>query len=300
MREIRRVAPQEMELFRPLVFEQYQKYMQAVPPTPVLAVGVWINDRPRGVLLFLLPEKIEHRPSLLSIFVNPFYRRQGIGERLMQEGEELLQELGYKGAMGQYEQSYKMVAATEALLTKVGWSYEPFRFMYYSTHYKVLEDRLLERMTKLPTDYSFCLWETIRPEEEAFFKAKFERNEVSPQYFPFDALHAAYLPHCSLGIRYQGQLVGWMIMLPHHLPHHLYFANLYVLPEHASKGFGLGMVYEATRLDRLALGAAYYPEKNIILFQAFYENAPMVRTSEKRLAKHCHLILRYNLAKKAF
>ncbi len=296
MYHIRSLLPEEYAAFRPMLFEQYRKYLTAESTTPIFALGAWVHEQPRGLLLFELPAKEGHVPLLRSIFVNPAFRKLGIGLALMQEGERLLRAQGHTRAFGEYGQWYKGTAATEALLAKAGWKFAPYRLLAYATGEKTLADPLLTRIAQLRPPYTLFLWEELLPEEREALKLKFAQKEIPPQYDPFTPEHDDFFRPASLGLRYEGQPIGWMILTPHHLPNHLHFSTMYVVPEHAAKGVGMGIMYEAAKRACLF----FNDFQRVGIWQTFYDNPPMIHTIEKRLAKHCHAISRYNRATKNF
>jgi uncharacterized membrane protein len=148
---------------------------------------------------------------LLSVFVEPTYRFQGVGTDLMTRLEQELIFRGCTDAKLIYTSGQPTTPAFERLLQKCNWTPpKPRMLVCKSSIDKIVHAPWMQK-TKLPDSYSIFPWSEITEAERLALQKPEERFPWIPEtLIPF--IHEEnFEPLNSLGLRYQGELVGWMI-----------------------------------------------------------------------------------------
>lgn len=303
MLEIRPLRPEEYPAYTSMTFPEYRPLLVA-DNTSCKVLAAWVHQIAVGLIVFQTEEfpKINKSVTTLrSVYVIALYRKTGIATALMQAGEKYLKEAGVEEVTGQYQQEYKERIAIEKLLAKTGWEDKPHRLLAYSSYSSaILEDGVFQRMG-VPSGFEIFMWKDMTAEEEEKLKAKYEDPQFKeiyiPHFNPFLTDKSLYLPYNSVGLRHKGEIVGWVLTIKHHLPNMTHIANMFAIPEFARKGYAMVLAYQCMTLEREFLRPNH--TQHTAMWQSFYDNPGMIRNIEKRLAKYCHTVVHYNMAKKA-
>lgn len=180
---------------------------------------------------------------LTSLEVLPGHQRQGIGLKLVQHLVDHLKNLEFRLLNFQFMECPKL----EKILKKTGW--EPSTLLmrrYFLEHKTFTPDWYFSSEPTLPKDFSLFLWKFARPKDIEIAKTWERQNPQMSQYSPFDDKHR-FDPATSLGLRYKGKLVGWMVN--HRLnPKLLRYSAFFVLPEIRGIGPAVCLLKESIRL----------------------------------------------------
>ncbi len=293
MLEIRELKKEEHILFQEKTTKAYKSKMLTKDGNTV-AVGCWLNKIPVGLALFEMPnhgESNETEAFLFSIFVTSLYRRMGIAKQLLEKSEVILFERGINRIEGEYAKEHPRSGIIEKLLNSMQWEYEPYRMLISTQHgVGLLDDPLLRRISKsLSEDYEYFFWKDLSASDMETLKAKI--GNLSAGLQPFSDYYIDYLHYNSLGLRYKGDVVGWMLTLKYMSPNTTDYANMYVFPEHAKLGYGMGLFYNSFELERTYLGNKY--AQHSIVAHVYHINNKMTKLTERRLLKYTSKSIRY-------
>ncbi|HAX79352.1 MAG TPA: GNAT family N-acetyltransferase [Cyanobacteria bacterium UBA11372] len=190
-------------LFRPLL-------AALKPGDSLIAIAASDSNKPIGLALAqILPDS--NSALVFSIFVEPNYRCQGIGTELLNYLEKELISQGCTSAKLIYTSGQPTTVALERLLQKRNWTPPaPRMLVCQSTIDKIINAPWMKR-TEIPDSYSIFPWKEITQYERLALDKEQEISAWIPTtLIPFK--HEEKLePLNSLGLRYQGQVVGWMI-----------------------------------------------------------------------------------------
>lgn len=211
-----------------------------------LVFAAFEEDVPIGwIITYIYPTMKE--ALMTSLEVIPGHQNKGIGSKLMRHLIEHLKSLEFRILNFQYNDCPYM----EKMLQQTGW--EPTtllmrRYFFDESSFlneSALPDWYFSPLPKLSQDFSLFLWSEALPKEIETAKDWAKSNPPIQQYSPFDDEHP-FDPITSLGLRYKGELAGWMVT--HRLkPQLLRYTGFYVVPEVRGIGPAVCMLKESIR-----------------------------------------------------
>lgn len=174
------------------------------------------QGRPVGLALAELPIDTgadpERGPEVLSLFVRPEDRKRGIATALLEALEARVGERGFPELKAVYMGGRPGNAALERVLEKRGWSAPAVRTVTLRFTPRGARNCPWYGRARLSAEYEIFPWTELRPEE----RDEIRRSQAAAIWIPpglepwrhdahgFDAVS-------SLGLRYRGRVVGWVI-----------------------------------------------------------------------------------------
>lgn len=195
--------------YQSLTIEPYKQMLaNAAQSKQYIAVGVLFEENPVGLGIFVkYPE--QKAAQLVSIFINKEHRHQHLGSQVLTLLEEEL---------SQEKDTYQQVFARYPL----GNETAPFFEKLILNHQWTLGETLLGgkipnnvnftwlKNFSLPSQYEFFNWKDLTESDREQIRQKHEKKVWNPNISPFDKEEDIdYLN--SLGLRLNGELIGWMI-----------------------------------------------------------------------------------------
>jgi GNAT superfamily N-acetyltransferase len=177
----------------------------------MIAIAASNNEQPLGLAIAEIRPQ-DRSAQVHSIFVEPSHRSHGIGTALL---TNLQVEIGCRAGRT-VEMVYTIgkptTPALERLLQKCQWtSPQPRMLLCNGSVEKVMEASWMKKYSQLSEDYTIFPWTEITEQERNMIKnLQQEQSWIPEDLIPFN--HEKGLePLNSLGLRYQGQVVGWVI-----------------------------------------------------------------------------------------
>ena len=196
----------------PAVRHPEQGDVRRIQPVAMVAS---VAGRPLGLALGELPLEGEEPAELLSLFVRPELRGQGIGTALVGGLEEELDRRGAKRVSAVWTRGKPSIAALEQVLWKRGWSAPvPRTVSVRFPPAAALGSELFSerRMKALGARLEIFPWSAIGAAERAAIRATHEAEPwITPALAPWRFEGAAFDPVSSVGARYRGEVVGWVL-----------------------------------------------------------------------------------------
>ena len=198
--------------YQPFTFPLYRSRLQAIKFTPstVAIAAADAANQPIGLAL------AEIRPDgqsveVLSIFVKPIYRQQGVGTALFNRLAAELRRRGCTTAHLVYTSGQPTTLALERMLQKGNWTSPQPRMLVCKTSLDRIVQAPWMQRSALPSSYQICRWTEVTPAERFDIQQRQKLlSWIPPDLVPFH-YEQNLEPLNSLGLRYQGQVVGWMI-----------------------------------------------------------------------------------------
>ena len=213
----------------------------------IFAVGAEYNLEPVGLAIAnLIP--LTKKAQIVSLYVKPKYRRRGIGGMLLDKISRKLSALGFGELELRYTASANSTPALESLLSQQGWSVpQPKMLVCYSTAEKMQQAPWLYSY-RLPQTFSIFPLVELTSQEYQTIQQQQARQPWYPEILsPFQA-ELPVEPLNSLGLRYQGQVVGWMAT--HRIaPDTIRYTSLFVRRDLQKMGRAIPLVAEAIKLQ---------------------------------------------------
>ena len=271
--------------YEQMTFPAFQRLLKEVSSEgPYIAVGHSILEVPSGLILADIMDG--QTAEVLSVFVGKAFRNQGIGKALMARLEEELTRRGCTGVFGIYTANKPSARGLERLLEKCEWNPPKPRQLICTS-----KGEDVERMMKsdwinhyrLPKSFDIFPWADITPEE----LEKIRGWPDDPPYYhgglsPFLKDGEDFEPVNSLGLRYRGEIAGWMITT-RVARDTVRYERLYVRKEFQRMGRAIPLLAESIRRQYAHEG--HIPTKGgIWIIQA--DNMPMVQFIRKRMGPY--------------
>lgn len=198
--------------YQPFTFPLYRSRLQGLKLTSSTAAiaAADVTNQPVGLVLAeICPDG--RSAEVLSIYVKPAHRQKGVGTALI---ARLTAELSLRGCVNArlvYTTGQPTTPALERLLQKHNWTSPQPRMLVCKTSLdRIFQAPWMQRST-LPASYQICRWAEVTAAE----RLDIQQRQASCPWIPSDLVpfqHEQNLePLNSLGLRYQGQVVGWVI-----------------------------------------------------------------------------------------
>ena len=166
-----------------------------------------------GLVLADTPLDGGAHPEMLSLFVHSDWRGKGIGTRLVGALEDCLREAGHTIVDAVYMTGRPTAAAVERIFQKRGWGNPVTRAISVRfTPEEATRTPWFKRVSLPPGDYEIFPWTELTAEERDLIKRSHEQTPwIAKGLEPWKHDYYGFDPISSLGLRYRGTVVGWVI-----------------------------------------------------------------------------------------
>jgi GNAT superfamily N-acetyltransferase len=218
----RRLRRGDGAAFEMMTFPAY-RHMAALEPTTrmprehddepfePLAVGAIAEGRPVGLALGgVAPETDE--VELLSLFVANERRLTGIGRGLVRAFESHARELGRPRLTAVYMTGRPGAEVFEKIALSLGWSEPETRMVSVRFTVDSLTAAPWIHKYRFGPDWEVFPWSELSQEEYERIRLSNEAEPwIKPDLVPWKFDRYGFEPKTSLGARYKGDVVGWVI-----------------------------------------------------------------------------------------
>jgi GNAT superfamily N-acetyltransferase len=226
---------------------------------PSLAPGTSALDRIQGELLglsamaagvmvgFAIAERqADGGAQLISLKVDPLWRRRGIGTGLLQRLMVFLAREAIAPFSLRYNASPEISVCFEPILARLGWSQPRTDLLLLEGRSDQLAAIDWADRFAITSPYSLLPWEALTDEQRAQTAALVSPSELQP---PADSQDLE--PSISLALLHHNGPVGWL--LAHRTgPGSVRYSSLFVAPGHRSRARGLALLSEGFRRQHAA------------------------------------------------
>ena len=266
-------------LFRTLVFPQHFHLLQNITEEgSIVAIGVCDSEKPVALVLAEIWPHINFA-RIHSIFVLPTYRCHGIGTVLLARLEKELLSRGCNKIKIRCKTGKPITIALERLLQKCNWSLpKPIRIVCKSDWDTIANAPWLYIKYRIPRDMVIFPWAEITTQERALLQQTQKAKPwIEEGLNPFQH-EENFEPLNSLGLRYQGQVVGWLLT-ERIAPDTISYDCMYVQEDFQRMGRGIALVVHAIQLQAQA-------QISRGIWYVDVENVPMICFVKKRMASY--------------
>jgi len=238
-----------MKRFKPLLPSRFVRRVrsQAIhPQTPLFGALALMDKQPVGIAAATRPTRTDES-QLHALSVVPPQRGQGVATALLNRLEPVLAEQGAERIEAQYRESNATRRGLERVFEKCDWNAPRTVRRLYKGQRKNVPEAFIKKLAgrRMQTGESFP-WGNLTTAEREDLQARLDpdaERSIPRPLSPFQ-LGDNVDYDCSLGLRYDGRVAGWMIT--HRLkPEVLQYTCLYVEPEIRGPGVGLSLLARA-------------------------------------------------------
>jgi ribosomal protein S18 acetylase RimI-like enzyme len=222
--QCRVLDPAGAERFQAWTFPAYRHLLdlrpgtrfQVADPRPIrpLALLGTQDGEPAGLVLGCVPagtgeSALPDDPELLSVYVAPRARCQGMGRLLVGEMESAIAGAGFARAETVYMTGGPGIGFFESVLAHRGWSPPAVRMFVFKGMIRQLQCSPWFGRFELGRGFELFPWSTLGAGGMAALQESHARTGwIAEDLRPW--LHSA-LDASSLGVRYRGEVVGWVL-----------------------------------------------------------------------------------------
>lgn len=236
----------EATAYQALTFPLFRPQLQVLKPgNSIVAIAATNALAPVGLALAEI-QPDDQSAQVLSLFVAPSYRRQGIGTALLSRLESELRSQGCTHLELVYTTGKPTTAALERLLDRCQWAPPQPRMIVGKSTCSQIRNAPWMKRTVLPASYRVFPWQEMTEGDRAALQ-QHTHTWIPTQLTPFQ--HEQNLePLNSLGLRYQGEVVGWIIT--HRLdPDTIRYTSGFIRPDLQKAGRYISLIANAIQLQ---------------------------------------------------
>jgi GNAT superfamily N-acetyltransferase len=254
----------------PSLKKRWQKYKQR---GEILAVSASISEQLVGfVFAEILAES--QTGEIISLFVAPECRHQGIGTAQVRILEKGLAKNRCRQVSVSYQRTDITDRSLEPMLRKLNWEPPQMNYLLGQTTTDKISQAPWLHKYPLPAALTVFPWSEVTAEER---QQILQQGGYPESLSPFGN-DPRIEPLNSLGLRYNGEVVGWMIC--HRVaPDTIRYSVLYVWERFQKLGRGISLMAEAIK-RQIASPVGYYN------FAVSAEHPQMLQFVKRRLAPY--------------
>jgi len=268
--------------FEALTFPKIRQLVQTKQiQEPLVGVVALYQEQPIGAIF---GEFSGGTVKVLSWFVSPAHRHKGVGSTLLSKLEQAVAHCSQMNI--NFRNDWRRLAAIEHILDKQGWTPPQTGLLLCKTTTEQIAKADWLNKGQLPADFEIFPWSEL---------SQAERNAIQsapcypPALTPFqEEDRIEYLN--SLGLRYRGEVVGWMIT-HRSAPDVIQYSSLFVRSD-------LQRVGRAIPLLAASIKRQISSDILSLICQVAIENEPMVKFVNRRLAPYVTSLVELRYSRK--
>jgi GNAT superfamily N-acetyltransferase len=178
-----------------------------------VAVVAWREGEPVGMVLAETPTVDGEFPEMLSLYVTPEARGEGVATALVERLETVVKERGFQRLTAVYMTGKPAIDALERILFKLGWEAPVARTvtLRYTTE-EATHTPWYGRVALPAPDFQVFPWTEVTAEEKTELqRTNWEKQWITGGLEPWGHDRRGFEPISSVGLRHRGRVVGWVI-----------------------------------------------------------------------------------------
>lgn len=213
---------------------------------------------------------------LIDLYVLPCYRLAGIGTGLLRAMEEEAKQAG-AGTVSALYRPDGHSPALEALLGRAGWTSPTLRHWLFWTRCSSGFNSWVTRY-RFRAPYEVVSWPDVTERERETIAERGAEGWYPADLSPFHRPVSDLDPVCSVGLRRDDQIVGWVLCV-REMPEQLLVETMFVDPPLQQLGRGFILAGEVFRRYCSSAGGSDY-----FYCRVSAENEPMLRWTRRAFA----------------
>ncbi len=263
--------------FDKLTYPAYRQLLKVIDTNQsIIAIGVHLDSQAVGLGLAIINKD---DAEIVSLFIRPEHRGKRLGKTLLHYIETELEQRGCSEVSLVYI-SNATTPALERILEQLNWSIPQLRMLVCSCDIEKFKDASwLKLEQSLPNSYTIFPWFELTHQERKLIQKQQTSSAWYPEILSPFKEEEIIEPTNSLGLRYQNQVVGWMIT--HRVAvDTVRYTALFVKNDLQRLGRGIALLARAIQLQ---LKQNEVPKA---VCTVVADNAQMVKFVDRRLAPY--------------
>ncbi len=256
---------------RPLIHSPYPKQNHFI-------YAATYFDRPIGLILaHILKPKLE--ATLLSLYVDPLFRRRGIATKLLSNFENVMKKFSLHKVHLRFFCEESFPTYLESFLRHVKWPSPKLHNLYYGGPIMNLKQAAWVKRYSLPQQYRIIPWSEITHADRE--KIRFHQEDTlwyPPALDPFYT-ESKLEPLNTLCLRDQDEIIGWVMTEKLSLDT-IRYHSLFIRKDLEKRAYGVYLLAEAL-MRQLESPIPF------AIFETLASNERMIQFTKKRLMPFC-------------
>jgi GNAT superfamily N-acetyltransferase len=288
----------DLKTMTPALVESYSKlqrpFMTSIPrPLDLFdprnrllyPIGATLDGIPVGFMIMSFSPLIK-AADLKSLFIAEPYRRQKIASRMVQFAAEQLKSVNFKYILATYADRWPETSMVELFLQKNGFHRKDRVFAEFMFDYSQFRPNWFIREYAWPKKFQVFPWTELTYYEAEKIRERFKHQAFPHAVYPFQE-DPSFEPLNSLGLRYEGQLIGWMIT-ERISPEMISYGNLFIEYEFQSKGYSIQLL-----VDSINIHCRHKIKWGMFKVNIIQASGRWLKFIRRRLAPHADFIYEY-------
>lgn len=217
---------------------------QVISNTQSIVVAAYVDQRPVGLILASFYKALRIA-EIHSLYVLEQYRRHKIGEKLLRTMQEELSKENCMLATFLYSAEDPSATLLEKIFGKLNWPEPRIYIIRCTFDGRAFNPPWLHQEYHYPEGFEVFPWTELTTAEKSTLIRQMEQGVIQQAVNPFQD-EEIIEPLNSLGLRYKGEVVGWM--LTHRMaPDTIRYTSLYVQRQLHLKGPAIFLLCESIK-----------------------------------------------------
>jgi len=214
----------------------------------VIAVGAWKNNLPVGLALgYLEPNPLFGK--IFSLFVEEQHRQKKVGSSIFEMLTQTLKSGGCRHLIFNYPEELPTLPALAHLLKKNRWEGPRTYIKRYTFDGFNFNPPWMNKVHQLKEGFEEFPWHTLKKSERSQIQHQIEQSHFEMSLSPFGKEENKIERLNSLGLRYKGEVIGWMVT--HRIaPDTIRYSSLYVQKGRLLRDNWIKLLADAIDLQR--------------------------------------------------
>jgi GNAT superfamily N-acetyltransferase len=248
--DLNHLDPKSLVAFEQLTEPTFRPALHNMEPfnisdTKVIAIGATSHGLPIGLAVVSLMIHIR-LATIYSLYVHPAYRQQKVGTRLLALTQEETKKEGAATICLTYPLNEETSDACEKVLATNGWVHKrPFmiRCLFFRDQFP---RHWGKKAPQYPPDTIEFFWRDLTPEDRKKLQVMQAQKVIPPSVSPF-ILENLIEPLNSLGLRRNGEIIGWIITHRIHFDT-IRYSSFFILRQYRNLGYAIRLLSDAIDL----------------------------------------------------
>ncbi len=279
-----------LQTYNHLTFPNLAQHSRGRAIRQPLAAVVAIHNRKTVAMVLADVQPDNQGANLRSCFVAVPHRRRGLATQMLRHLEKELGSHGLRHLDFMYGDDWLSLPIVEHMLTRHHWLPPRTTLHQYKVNMADLAAApwLYDERAKLPPGFTVFPWSELLADERAAIQQKQANGSwYPPNLDPFQA--DEYLAFNGMGLRYQGEVAGWMAT-HRAAPDAIQYTSLFLAPEHQQQRIAVPLLSATLhrQLDSDIPYAIWQVEAGneaMLVFVRRYLQAYLAKESQRQLAR---------------